>query len=210
MRSRTRRSQATPRRLCKHPTCRLKTGWRRRQLEELTQAWTPPLQVTPATSDFEEALLWFEELRPMGVEGLVVKGEASTYRPGKRDWIKVKNRQTSEVIVGAVIGPIDAPQAMVAGLWREDQFSIVGRSTTLTPRQALTLGALLKPAGRKHPWPDTIAAGHFGSRGKLPLTKVKPDALRGSRRRRGPACRRPLPSPIAVPGATPRAVPAGI
>jgi ATP-dependent DNA ligase len=147
---------------------------RRRQLEEVTQAWAPPLQLTPATSDFEEALLWFEELRPLGVEGLVVKGEASSYRPGKRDWIKVKSRQTTEVIVGAVIGPIDAPQAVVAGLWRDDHFIIVGRTTTLTPRQAHALGALLKSAGRKHPWPDTIAAGHFGSSDKVSLTKVKP------------------------------------
>jgi ATP-dependent DNA ligase len=67
----------------------------------VTHAWIPPLQLTPATSDVEEALLSFEELRPMGVEGLVVKGEASSYRPGKRDWIKVKNRQTTEVIVGS-------------------------------------------------------------------------------------------------------------
>jgi ATP dependent DNA ligase domain len=173
----------------------------------VTQAWTPPLQLTPATSDVEEALLWFEELRAMGVEGLVIKGEASTYRPGKRDWIKVKNRQTTEVIVGAVIGPIDAPQAVVAGLWRDDQCIIVGRTATLTPRQAHTLGALLKPAGRKRPWPDTIAAGHFGSSTAVPADQGETDARRRRRRRLSPACRRSLPSPIAIPEATPRADP---
>jgi ATP-dependent DNA ligase len=88
---------------------------RRRQLETVTTSWMPPLHLTPATSDVEEALMWFDELRPMGVEGLVVKGENSTYRPGKSDWLKVKNRQTTEVIVGAVIGRLEAPQAVVAG-----------------------------------------------------------------------------------------------
>lgn len=50
----------------------------------------------------------------MGVEGLVVKGEATPYRPRRSDWLKVKNRQTTEVIVGAVIGPISAREAVVA------------------------------------------------------------------------------------------------
>jgi ATP-dependent DNA ligase len=60
--------------------------------ELVTTSWRPPLHLTPATSDVAEARDWYEELRPMGVEGLVVKGEATPYRPGQRDWIKVKNR----------------------------------------------------------------------------------------------------------------------
>jgi len=45
------------------------------------------LHITPATSDLDEARRWFRNLRPMGVEGLVVKGEATPYRPGKLDWL---------------------------------------------------------------------------------------------------------------------------
>jgi ATP-dependent DNA ligase len=50
----------------------------------------PPLQLTPATSDVAEARHWFDDVRPMGVEGFVVKAEATPYRPGRSDWIKVK------------------------------------------------------------------------------------------------------------------------
>jgi ATP-dependent DNA ligase len=113
----------------------------------------------------------------MGVEGLVVKGEASQYRPGKHDWLKVKNRQTTEVIVGAVIGPIEAPQAVVAGRRQDGQLVVVGRTTTLSERQATVLSQLLKPAGKKHPWPDAIAAGHFGATNKVTLTKVRPELV---------------------------------
>ena len=152
-------------------------GARRRRLEAVTKGWMPPLHLCPATSDVDEALTWFEELRPMGVEGLVVKGEATPYRPGKHDWLKVKNRQTTEVIVGAVIGPISAPEAVVAGRRRDGELVIVGRTTALTPHQAKTLSELLEPAGRNHPWPDSIGAGHFGGTDKVPLTKVKPELV---------------------------------
>jgi len=73
------------------------------------------LHITPATSDLDEARRWFRNLRPMGVEGLVVKGEATPYRPGKLDWLKVKNRQTTEVVVGGVIGCLRAPEPVVPG-----------------------------------------------------------------------------------------------
>ena len=52
-----------------------------------TGHYAPPLHITPATSDLDEARRWFRNLRPMGVEGLVVKGEATPYRPGKLDWL---------------------------------------------------------------------------------------------------------------------------
>ncbi|MFI6827594.1 hypothetical protein ACIBG5_10875 [Kribbella sp. NPDC050241] len=75
---------------------------RRRRLEQLSKDWGPPLQLTPVTDDLDEATEWFE-LPPaaMGVGGLVVKGAASRYTRGRQDaWVKVKHRETREVIVG--------------------------------------------------------------------------------------------------------------
>jgi ATP dependent DNA ligase domain len=66
---------------------------RRKRLEQLAAAWTPPLQLTPVTSDRDEAREWLEVLpAAMGVEGLVVKGAATRYTPGRRDaWVKVNS-----------------------------------------------------------------------------------------------------------------------
>ena len=66
---------------------------RRQRLEQLATSWLPPLQLTPVTADIDEAREWFAVLpAAMGVEGLVAKGAASRYTPGRRDaWIKVNS-----------------------------------------------------------------------------------------------------------------------
>jgi ATP-dependent DNA ligase len=53
------------------------------------------------------------DYRPAGIEGVVVKAAAGAYAPGRRDWIKVKTRETVEVIVGAVTGPLARPRSML-------------------------------------------------------------------------------------------------
>ena len=51
-----------------------------------------PLQLTPVTADLEEAREWFNVLpAAMGVEGLVVKGAATRYVGGRREWLKVNS-----------------------------------------------------------------------------------------------------------------------
>jgi ATP-dependent DNA ligase len=147
---------------------------RRKQLEQDAGRWAPPLQLSPMTTDYDEAMAWFEDYRPVGVEGLVVKAASGRYVGGRRDWVKVKNRQTLEVIAGAVIGPIGKPAALVAGLMREGEFVIAGRSSDLNSAQSAQLAAVLEPADRGHPWPDVMSNGVFGNRKQVALTKVRP------------------------------------
>lgn len=150
-------------------------AFRRRRvlLEELTRRWRPPLQVSPTTTDLEVARAWFADYRPAGIEGLVVKGADTPYAPGQRDWVKDKSRQTREVIAGAVIWPIQRPHAVVAGLVRDGELVIVGRTVPLDERQAAELAAVLRPAGPGHPWSDHSGAGHFSSsREAVALTRV--------------------------------------
>lgn len=65
---------------------------RRRRLEQLSVGWTSALQLSPVTDDVEEAREWFDVLpEAMGVEGLVVKGAASRYVGGRREWLKVRS-----------------------------------------------------------------------------------------------------------------------
>jgi ATP-dependent DNA ligase len=61
--------------------------------EQLSVRWTTTaLQLSPVTDDIEEAREWFEVLpEAMGVEGLVVKGAASRYVGGRREWLKVNS-----------------------------------------------------------------------------------------------------------------------
>jgi len=151
---------------------------RRTSLEELAGRWKPPMQLSPATSDPEEARRWFEDFRPAGVEGLVAKGAGSRYAPGRREWLKVKSWETTEVLAGGVIGPIGAPSQLVAARYRDGELVIVGRTTPLSPRQSAELAAVLTPADADHPWPDRIGTGRFGGgRLSVPLTRVDPGVV---------------------------------
>lgn len=148
---------------------------RREVLEELAVGWRPPLQLTPSSTDEATARQWFRDYRPAGVEGLVVKASDSRYTPGRRSWIKVKSRESTEVIVGAVTGSLARPETVVAGAVRDGVLQIVGKSTPLTKTQAAELAQALTPAAPEHPWPDQVAATRFGSsREKVTLVKVEP------------------------------------
>jgi ATP-dependent DNA ligase len=151
---------------------------RRSELESLAGGWAPPMQLSPVTTDLDEARRWFDDFRPAGVEGLVAKGAATRYAPGRREWLKVKSWETTEVLAGGVIGPVDRPSQLVAGRYRDGELVVVGRTSPLSPAQSVELGAVLTPADDDHPWPTRIGTGAFGGgRLSVPLTRVVPDVV---------------------------------
>ena len=151
---------------------------RRTALEEVAARWAPPMQLSPSTSDPAEARRWFEDFRPAGVEGLVAKGAGTRYAPGRREWLKVKSWETTEVLAGGVIGTLEKPSQLVAGRYRDGELVVVGRTSPLSPAQSAELAAALRPAAPDHPWPDRIGTGRFGGgRLSVPLTRVAPDVV---------------------------------
>jgi len=116
--------------------CGLPYTARRTRLERLSAGWAPPLEICPSTADRDEATAWCTDYRPAGIEGLVIKSATGRYRTGRRDWIKVKNRQTREVIVGAVIGSIRRPEWVIAAALIDGELAVVGFTVALTAPQA--------------------------------------------------------------------------
>jgi ATP-dependent DNA ligase len=155
-----------------------KLARRRAALEELAARWAPPLQLSPATTDPVEARTWFDDYRPAGIEGLVAKGAGTRYAPGRREWLKVKSWETTEVLAGGVIGPIDRPSQLVAGRYRDGELVVVGRTSPLSPAQSAEVAAVLAPAGPDHPWPERIGTGAFGGgRLSVAITRVEPSSV---------------------------------
>ena len=151
---------------------------RRAALEELAARWAPPMQLSPVTTDPAEARQWSADFRPAGVEGLVAKGAGTRYAPGRREWLKVKSWETTEVLAGGVIGSLERPGQLVAGRYRDGELVVVGRTSPLSPAQSAELADVLTPAGPDHPWPDRIGTGAFGGgRLSVPLTRVQPDVV---------------------------------
>ena len=151
---------------------------RRALLEDLAALWRPPLNLSSCTNDVDEAREWFETYVVAGVEGLVVKGADQPYRGGQRDWLKVKHRSTVDVVCAAVIGPLTAPEQVVAGLPIDGQLRIVGRTGPLSPVARRALAGMLRAPVGEHPWPAVVPAGAFGrfgrERGPVKLTRVEP------------------------------------
>ena len=137
---------------------------RRAHLERLGDRMAPPLQLVPGTDDLDVAHQWLEDYGrvDVGVEGLVVKGLATTYEPGVRGWVKHKIRDTVEVIVGAVVGTPESAERLVLGMYDDDGcLRIVGSTGALTPTQRRALREYLFTAA-EHPWPTEIPAGRLG------------------------------------------------
>jgi hypothetical protein len=87
-------------------------------------------------------------------------------------------RDTVDVIVGGVLGPIHNPEVVIAGRYRAGELVVVGRTVPLTAAQSAKLGAVLRPARRGHPWPDEITSQRWGAKdSKKPLTKVQPTVV---------------------------------
>jgi ATP-dependent DNA ligase len=158
---------------------RLPFDERRGLLEQLAATWRPPLNLSPVTDDRDVATEWFETYTAAGVEGLVIKGGAQPYPAGQRDWLKVKHRETVDVVCGAVIGTRSSPQEVIAGLTIDGELRIVGRTTLLSPSARRALTPWLAPPAGKHPWPAQVprtALARFQTAGKdvVDLTLVEP------------------------------------
>jgi ATP-dependent DNA ligase len=161
-----------------HDARELPLSQRRALLEELANGWEPPLSLSPTTTDREVAAQWFEDLPATGIEGLVIKDLNQPYTPGARSWLKLKHRETLDVICGAVIGPITQPSEVVAGLMLGRELRIVGRSTPLKTRESRELARWLQPPLGEHPWPTVVkgtALDRFNrDKESVALTLVEP------------------------------------
>jgi ATP-dependent DNA ligase len=152
---------------------------RRRTLETLLSEVRPPLQFSPQTTDPHLAASWLKQYAhtAVGLEGLVVKGLADRYQHGRRGWLKVRVRNTVEVLVGAVIGSRNVPERLVLALYDpQGQLFVVGGTGELSRRERDEIAHLLAEPRGDHPWPPELPTGRMGrfGGGKVAVQLVDP------------------------------------
>ncbi|WP_308307687.1 ATP-dependent DNA ligase [Streptomyces sp. ISL-10] len=180
---------------------------RRAVLENLFRehALTPPWTLCPMTTDPALAQEWLTSwTRVPGVEGVVIKGLRQRYVPGARAWFKVRRRETTEAVIGAVTGSLAQPQLLVLGRYDADhRLRPVGRTTPLRPDAARQLADHLTAYGPGHPWTGVRFRVTWGSREILDPTLVVPalvaEVSADTAVDRG-ACRHPLRYVRTAPG----------
>jgi ATP-dependent DNA ligase len=72
---------------------------RRRRLEKMFSTASPPLHLTPATSDRIVAIDWFRRFEGAGLDGVMAKPVEGTYEPNKRVMLKVKHERDCDCVV---------------------------------------------------------------------------------------------------------------
>jgi ATP-dependent DNA ligase len=93
----------------------------------------PPFVLCPATTDRPVAEAWLDPAwGAVGMEGLVVKGLAQTYQPGRRGWLKIRARVTTEAVLAAVTGPVTHPSTLLLGRYTRTD----GCGTLPAPRRS--------------------------------------------------------------------------
>jgi ATP-dependent DNA ligase len=158
---------------------------RRALLETLLDGIRPPLQLVPQTEDADEAREWLAEYaeNPVGIEGVVIKGRSSTYLPGRREWAKLRTRDTVEAVVAGVTGspasPASPDRLVLAVVGEDGLLTFAGTTTELDRAQRGEVGGLLEASekGEPHPWSGEGAErglGRWGRADRAPVHLVRP------------------------------------
>ena len=105
----------------------------------------------------------FEAARRLGLEGIILKDEASRYEEGARSraWLKVKLRNEEEFVIGGYTAPAGARShfgALLVGAWDGDRLRYAGKvGTGFTERTLADLIRRFRPLVRAtSPFADLV------------------------------------------------------
>jgi ATP-dependent DNA ligase len=156
---------------------------RRALLEERLGRATPPVHVTPTTTDRATAADWFTRFEGAGLDGVMAKPAAGGYEPNKRVMLKVKHERECDCVVGGfrwhVRGDKDAIGSLLLGLYDDDgKLQHVGVAASFTDAKRKELVELLAPyrenALAGHPWEEWAAAQELDAAGhRIPGVKSR-------------------------------------
>jgi ATP-dependent DNA ligase len=134
---------------------------RRAALEEALSRATPPIHVTPATTDRDLAADWFRRFEGAGLDGVMAKSRSGLYESNKRAMFKVKHERDCDCVVGGFRWHKDGRGTRVGslllGLYDDDgDLQHVGVSASFTAAKRQEFVSLLEPyradALAAHPW----------------------------------------------------------
>jgi len=134
---------------------------RRMRLESLLLAASPPLHVTPATTESSVATDWFRRFEGAGLDGVIAKPMAGTYEPDKRVMLKVKHERDCDCVVAGFRwhkkGARTAVGSLLLGLFDDaGTLQHVGVCASFTDQKRRELVECLAPYRRDalddHPW----------------------------------------------------------
>jgi len=134
---------------------------RRRRLEAVLDSVAPPLHLTPATMEFEQASDWFQRFEGAGLDGVVAKPVTGKYESNKRVMLKVKHERDCDCVVAGFRwhkkGERTRIGSLLLGLFDDaGVLHHVGVCASFTDQKREELVEFLAPYRKKamddHPW----------------------------------------------------------
>jgi ATP-dependent DNA ligase len=132
---------------------------RRRLLEDALASVKSPIHVTPATTDRDVALEWFDEFEGAGLDGIIAKPLDVTYQPDKRVMFKIKHERTADcVVAGYRVHKADdqAIGSLLLGLYEEGgdlaNIGVIGAFPMARRKKLFTELQPLVTSFEGHPW----------------------------------------------------------
>jgi len=141
---------------------------RRLRLEALLAGTAPPVHLTPATRNRDQAAEWLARFEGAGLDGVVAKADDIAYEPGKRAMLKIKHARTADCVVAGFrwhkAGKNELIGSLLLGLYDErNHLQHVGVTSSFTMEMRRELAKELEPLRRDalddHPWRAWAAAG---------------------------------------------------
>jgi len=138
---------------------------RRAALESILARATPPIHLTPTTTDPRIAADWFKRFEGAGLDGVMAKSDAGPYEPNKRVMLKVKHERECDCVVAGFRwhkgGAGTAVGSLLLGLFDETgHLHHVGVCASFTAQKRKELVELLSPyrenAAASHPWKEWV------------------------------------------------------
>src|SRR5688572_21581882 len=134
---------------------------RRKELEALLSAVTPPIHLTHATEELSIASDWFHRFEGAGLDGVIAKPKLGPYEPYKRVMLKVKHERDCDCVVAGFRwhkkGERMAVGSLLLGLFDDSgALQHVGVCASFTEKKRSELVEYLAPyrenALVNHPW----------------------------------------------------------
>lgn len=100
---------------------------RRERLNELLPESVDPLRLSPLLRASPGRIL--EEVRKLGLEGIVGKRNGSVYEPGERSgaWVKHRTNREQEFVIGGYIPGAHGFESLLVGLYENDKLVFVAK-----------------------------------------------------------------------------------
>ena len=149
-------------------------GERRKSLEAMLKDATPPLYLTPASTDRATAKDWFNRFEGAGFDGVVAKPIGDTYHPGQRTMLKVKHERTCDCAVAGFRMHKDGNGlgSLLLGVYDDDgDLHHIGVASAMSASLRAQLLEDVEPLRANaldgHPWRDwAVAVDEAAARGQ--------------------------------------------